>query len=409
MNSEEITTKDLAKRKQTMIDDMEQRMAAMVGMNLYKQQDGFTQEQLYLYGGRLDSVFNLTVREDSDAHKKYGDEVTVCFIYTRDERKALEADPASLNSQPCVKAKLLVPYGKQYEGVAKELLECGIETKNVVQALVLPPFEKNNTFPSKEKRTPKVLRIPFKADGKGRDIGWIYGFMCKRKANGLGFMPDDEDLYTAYRFILDNDSMSKEEKQKVFDKDGHVVMSNVGYHYLSWGEEAGLLQEKDKELLRELRRIKIQKRFEILKDELRRVGISFNLFRGNYKDQALFFLQKLFTFHDKDFNVFGKYPLYMDYRSFVHIYMRHVEDVNMGDQLAQKDKFQLYEKDVMHMVTHVMHELNNDYQKFREDNPDKKFRRTGDQAFYCQGDYYEVYVDKDGRLESFYKASRNKN
>ncbi len=54
-----------------------------------------------------------------------------------------------------------------------------------------------------------------------------------------------------------------------------------------------------------------------------------------------------------------------------------------------------------------MHELNDDYQQFRDDNPDKKYRRTGNNAFYCLGDYYEVFVDKDGRLESFYKASRD--
>ena len=96
----------------------------------------------------------------------------------------------------------------------------------------------------------------------------------------------------------------------------------------------------------------------------------------------------------------------MDYRSFVHIYMRHVDDVNMGAQLAQKDKFQLFEKDVMYMIEHVMHELEKDYQQFRDANPDKKYRRAGNMAFYCFGDYYEVFVDKDGRLESFYKASR---
>ena len=175
-----------------------------------------------------------------------------------------------------------------------------------------------------------------------------------------------------------------------------------------WGENAGLLEEKDKELLRELKQRKVQERFGILKDELKKAGISFNLFGGKYKEQALFFLQKLFSFRDKSFNIQGKHPLYMDYRSFVHIYIRHVDDVNMGEQLARKDKFQLYEKDVMYVIDDVMHELNDDYQKFKDENPNLKFFRTGDKAFYRNGDYYEVYVDKDGRLESFYKASRNK-
>jgi hypothetical protein len=80
--------------------------------------------------------------------------------------------------------------------------------------------------------------------------------------------------------------------------------------------------------------------------------------------------------------------------------------LNTLDMMAQKDKFQLQEKDVLLMIDHVMHELNNDYQAYREVNPQGKFVRRGEQAYYCRGDYYEVYVDKDGRLESFYKASR---
>ena len=394
-------------RIQILIDKAEHDMAAMIGANLYKQKDGFTQEQLYTYGGRNDSVFTLSFKPGTDSYQKYGDSPTVSFIYTRDERKALEEDPSAFNNEAFIKARLLVPCKNQRENAAELLLREGINPHDIEQITVLPSSDENNTFQSKEKRTLNVIDVPFKPYGKGRDIGWIYGFMRRKKAVGIGFMPDDEDLYTAYRFIFDKDKMSEEERQKVFDKSGHVVMSNVGYHYLKWCEEAGVLKEQDKELLRELRRRRVRERFEILKDALKRAGISFNLFRSKYKDQALFFIEKLFTFHDKSFNILGKHPLYMDFQSFVHIYMGHVEDVNMGNQLSQKDKFQLYEKDVIHMIDHIMHDLEKDYQQFRDDNPDKKYRRTGNNAFYCLGDYYEVFVDKDGRLESFYKASRD--
>lgn len=367
-----------------------------------------TQGGLYELAGRTDDVCTLDFIDGSDSFEQYGSQITVEFVYTQKERKALKEDITSLDSVPNIKVKgLWFSYENGRERI-EELKNVEIPVKEIRSAMVLHYTSQNNTYGNPEKRSLNILEIPFTPYGGGRDIGWIYGFMCRRKADGIGFMPDDEDLFTAYRFILDRDKMSEEEKQKVIDKDGHIVMSNVGYHYLSWGEEAGLLKEKDKELLSELRKRKVNERFEILKDELKRAGISFNQFRSKYKEQALFFLQRLFSFHDKDFNVLGKHPLYMDYRSFVHIYIGHVADVNMGEQLAHKDKFQLFEKDVMHMIRHVMHELNNDYQKFRENNPDQKFRRTGDMAFYCQGDYYEVFVAPNGRLESFYKATRGK-
>ena len=370
--------------------------------------ENITQGRLYEFAGRTDDVCTLDLREGSEVFDLFGPKVTVEFVYTQEERRILEAELTSLDNVPNVKAKGLVFLFGKGKDKADYLLSTGIPIKDIVSAFVLHYTPDNNTFGNNEKRSLKITEVPFKAYGGGRDIGWMYGFMCRKKKDGIGFMPDDEDRYTAYRFILDRDKMSEEERYKVFDKDGHIAMTNVGYHYLKWGEEAGFLGEKDKEILGELKRRRTHERLGILKEELKKAGISFNLFRGNYKEQAMFFLKRIFTFHDKSFNILGKHPLYMDYRSFVHIYMRHVDDFNMGEQLAQKDKFQLYEKDVMYMIDHVMHELEKDYQQFRDANPDKKYKRTGDKAFYCLGDYYEVFVDKDGRLESFYKASRNK-
>ena len=367
-----------------------------------------TQGSLYALAGRRDDVCTLDLREGSEVYNLFGPKVTVVFVYTQEERRKLDAELTSLDDVPNVKAKGLVFLFGKGKDKADYLLSTGIPIKDIVSAFVLHYTPDNNTFGNNEKRSLQITEVPFKAYGGGRDIGWIYGFMCRKKKEGIGFMPDDEDRYTAYRFILERDNMSEDEQHKVIDEDGHVTMTNVGYHYLRWGEEAGLLEERNKGILRELKRRKIHERLEILKDELKKVGISFNLFRGNYKDQAMFFLKKLFTFYDRSFNILGKHPLYMDYRSFVHIYMRHVEDVNMGEQLAQKDKFQLYEKDVMYMIDHVMHELEKDFQQFREENPEKRYKRFGDKAFYCNGDYYEIYVDKEGRLESIYKASRNK-
>lgn len=368
--------------------------------------ENITQGRLYELAGRTDDVCTLDLQEGSESYMKYGPKVTVEFVYTQKERRLLEEDITCLDCDPNIKAKGLVFLFKRGKERVEELRTVGIPVKDIVAAMVLHYTPKNNTYGNSEKRTLNIIEVPFKAYGRGRDIGWIYGFMCRKKKEKIGFMPDDEDRYTAYRFILDREKMTEEELQKVIDKEGHIAMTNVGYHYLKWGEEAGLLGEKEKELLSELKRRNLHERLGILKDELKKAGISFNLFRGKYKEQAMFFLKRIFTFQDKSFNILGKHPLYMDYRSFVHIYMRHVEDVNMGEQLAQKDKFQLYEKDVIYMIDHVMHELEEDYQQFREANPNIKYRRTGNMAFYCLGDYYEVYVDKDGRLESFYKASR---
>lgn len=370
--------------------------------------DNITQGSLYKLAGRTDDVCTLDLREGSDIFQIFGPKVTVVLIYTQRERKMLENDFNSLDDVPNVKAEWLNSLFNKGKDKALILQTEGIPVKDIVGVFVLHYTPNNNTYTNTEvKRSLNIMEIPFEPYGGGRDIGWMYESLKRQKKAGVGFMPEDDALYTAYRFIVDRDDMSEDEKRKVIDKDGHIVMSNVGYYYLSWGEEAGLLKEGEKELLAELKNEKVRERNAILEEELEKVGIHYSYFRKNYKEQAVFLLQRLLSFRDRAFNLSGKHPLYMDFRSFLHIYLRHVDMVNMGDQLALKDKFQLYEKDVMYMIDHVMHNINNDYQLFRDKNPERTYKRYGDMAYYCRGDYYEIYVDKTGRLESFYKASRD--
>ena len=92
----------------------------------------------------------------------------------------------------------------------------------------------------------------------------------------------------------------------------------------------------------------------------------------------------------------------MDLEGFIHIYLRHVEELSTSGFYTERTKFQLKEKDVEIAIDHVMNALNDEYQAFRENNPDRQFRKYGDQAYYYNGDYYELRIEPDGRLIQFY-------
>ena len=92
-----------------MIDAAEERMARMCGMQLYKKQEGFTQEDIYTLCGRDDAVSTITLNPESEGYSTFGEDITVCFAYTPKERKALEEDSSSMNGVPRVKAKALLP------------------------------------------------------------------------------------------------------------------------------------------------------------------------------------------------------------------------------------------------------------------------------------------------------------
>lgn len=393
----------LQKLLQERIDEAERNMAAMIGATIYKQENGFSQEQLYNYGGRYDSVFTLTFRDESESSHIFGPMITVCFEYSMEERKALEKDSSALNDNTYVKAELLC---KLLGRCKKEKIL--INTSDIIAMTVLPSMEDNNTYVSREKRSLNVIEIPFESEGGGDDIYLSYGLLCHLKQDGIGLMPEYEYEFLACKYLLDKDKLTEEEKKQIYNEYGRVGNPNIAYRILFWRKAAGQLNEKESRIYNILKEKRDLERVRILDQELKRIGIPFNKFCKDYPEQAHFIYEKLQTFNDRSFNTTGRFPLYMDFKSFLHIYLRHVDILNMGSQLAQKDKFQLYEKDVLMMIDHVMRALNDEYQIYREANPDKKFVRKGDMAYYCRGDYYEVYVDNDGRLETIYKASRNK-
>lgn len=120
----QITQQQLLEILQKKIDEAEQQMAHMFGMQLYKNPDGFTQADLYSLCGKEDAVVTVTFKAESESAREYGREITVSLSYTQDERKSLENDIESLNNVEFVKAKeLMTDYDK---GKGNLLLSKGV-------------------------------------------------------------------------------------------------------------------------------------------------------------------------------------------------------------------------------------------------------------------------------------------
>lgn len=387
-------------------NQIEDVIASQIGAKIYRSENGFSQEQIYVYGGRTDSVCTLTLREDSPSYQKYGELVTVTIVYSLRERQLLEKDVCGLNAVPFVKVKSLLP---EHNDLADKLLEEGIATCDIVEMLVLPNISEANTFISKEKRDVKVLEVPFDVDENGNDIRWIYSFLKKLKSEGVGLMPEDEAQYLAYKLIIEKEELTEEENKNIFDDEGRIFNNSVAYHYLLWRKVAGLLNEKQQGQLRLLKQNLFVERLALSDQALKDIGLNLRKFANDYPTQAVFLLEKIRSFKDVNFNTDGKYPLYLNFNSFLHIYLRHSEELNICNQFADRDKFQLEEKDIMTVIGHVMRVLNNEYQEYKQKNPNGRFYRRGAMAYYFNGDYYNVDVNPDGSISTFYKGSGKRN
>lgn len=386
---------------QALIDNSDQQLVDSLGMRTYKSSSGFTPGQIYSLAGANDYVTTISLRDGSVSAMKYGGELTILFAYSLKERTSLEKDNTALDNEGKVKAKELLNYIPKES--QESLINEGLYTKDIVEMIVAPFTKPNNTFASKELREPTVLEIPFEAQGNGEDICWMYDALVHYIHDGITLSPEEYSRYLAYKIILESEKLTEDERAEIINESGAIKNQNVAFHVLEWKEETGLNNEKDIKLLATLRQKRFAERMTQLDKELNNMGLSFSKLCKRFPKKATLLLNKVLAFHEVRYNVTGKHLMYLSYHSFLHIYLRHVKELTVENQFSEKGKFQLEEKDVLTVMDSVLQDINDEYQSFKEQHPDRQFRRIGAMAYYYNGDYYDVRILPDGQIGTFYK------
>jgi hypothetical protein len=362
----------------------------------------YTLEKIYDLVGRNDYTSTITFRSNSQSEKLYGNKLTIVFLYTQQEREGLENNikKGVVGNHGYVKAKYLLfdlPDTK-----IKELEKVGVNSNDITDIEWLPYTEHRNTYGSKEKRHINTIAIESKPCGYENDILWMYGALKTYKEKGIGLCPEEQTNYLAYKLILEPTKLTEEEKADIYDAEGKMN-EDVAYVYLGFKcVTLNISKEEIVDLMR-LCQKRYTKRMGILNDRLKDIGCSIEKLKITEPDKANFLINAVRRFHEKRYNTYGNYPLYLNLEGFLHIYLRHVEDLQIGSQYAHKDKFQLYEKDIEAVISRVLHGINTDYQVYKSDHPTQRYGKYGKDSYYLLGDYYTIQVNEDGSIGTFYK------
>ena len=362
----------------------------------------YTLEKIYDLVGRNDYTSTITFRPNSQSEKLYGNTLTIVFLYTQQEREELENNikKGVVGKHGYVKAKYLL--FDLSDTKLKELEEVGVNSNDITNIEWLPYTEPRNTYGSKEKRHIDTITIESKPSCYENDILWMYGALKTYKEKGIGLCPEEQDNYLAYKLILEPTKLTEEENAVIYDANGKMN-EDIAYVYL--GYKCVTLNISKEEII-ELMRIcqnRYTKRMAILDERLQDIGSSIKKLKDSETDKAEFLINAVRGFHEKRYNTYGKFPLYLNLEGFLHIYLRHVEDLQIGSQYAHKDKFQLYEKDIEAVISRVLHGINTDYQVYKSDHPTQRYGKYGKDSYYFLGDYYTIQVNEDGSIGTFHK------
>ena len=363
----------------------------------------YSLEEIYFLVGREDKTAGITFESGSASQKKFGSFISVLFIYTEKERQQMETNLKSeTKTFGLAKAKYLTG-GELDESLVAEILAKGIDT-NDIQEMIYYISPHGNTYHSKEKRTITNITIPVRPLPRGGDLNWMYGFKKKMIAEGIGLSPHDRHFYLAAKFYYEKEDLTPEEKSEVFT--GEEMNEEIEWEYL--GIKYVRQDINDSEKIRAAELVGIRKRswLNILDKYLQQAGSSLKKLSTENLDQAAFLYEKISRFKDKKLNALGKKAIYLNIDSYLHIYMRHVEEFKVNAHFENKDNFQWDIDDVIMVMEKVVSALNDEIQKFFYEKPEGRYSRYGDQSYYFEGDYYTFHIESDGRISTFHKNKK---
>ncbi|MDD2564959.1 MAG: hypothetical protein PHU27_12170 [Salinivirgaceae bacterium] len=363
----------------------------------------YTIEEIYLLGGKDDKTAVLTFKFNSDSYKKYGNFITVVFIYTQNER--VEMDKLVLNepftNHGRIKAKYLD--SKLSNDKVDLLFNEGVYTGDIATILFYNAA-KSNTFHSSEKKTFNKATIPMSSSPKGKDYDWLYGFSRKLANEGVGQSPDELAFHLAGKLYYEPKNINDADKAVMYI--GENLCEAVEWEYLQIKYFREDINDGEKKKLAELYDIKERRSIQILDNYLIQAGSSLKKLSTDNLDQAALLFHKVLHFKDRRLNVIGKHPIFINIDSYLHIYMRHVEEFQVNRHFEHKDNFLWKEEDVFNVISQVIIQINNEYQQWREVKPTQRFSKYGQQSLYFQGDYYTCHIEPNGRISTFHKNKK---
>ena len=361
----------------------------------------YSEEEVYVLVGKQDKTATVSFKTDSESYRLYGTHVTVLFLYNQYEREELDERVTNPDNRTAGNIKVRHLTSNLDKEKILQLQRDGINTEDISSILYFK-HDEQNTFHSFEKRTITKIEVPLHIQPKGRDYDWMYGFSRKLVNDGIGLSPKERAFYLAGKSYYEPEELTDSEKEEI-SSDGGVLNSDIEWELLSIKYRREEASEEDKKRMIHLMRKTDIENMDLLDKYLKETGSSLSKLSKEEIDTATKLLIRIQVYKERHFNVVGKMPIYLDVDRYLHVHMRHVEEMKINKQFERKSNIQWEEEDVLMVIGKVIGKINNEIQEFFEKNPGKRYSRYGKESVYFEGDYYTLHIEPNGSISTFHR------
>lgn len=358
----------------------------------------YSYEEVYFELGQVDRFVLIYFHEGSETHKLLGtNELMGTFKFISSEIDDLEK-LRGISPLPRTEAKVkfFPAYPENFsEGVLTTLDRDGFLCSDIHSIYKRDNPKENRYKKTGVKELPNTVTV--KVDTNEMDIHYVnlklFGQWMKRNCT----FPDFKwNLY--YALLLYYEPESIMEKEKVYSNiERKEVKPEIRSEFLKIKMEKNILSDEEYTELYDLLKPFYENRQKIAMTELQRSSNNLKDLYRDYAAKVRCIPRAVVNFED-DVIVYGTPSIWWDLERHLHIYLRHVKEVQMGANFVNKSVFQYKFKDVKQVIQNVIESVYDEIVEHFKANPDKNYIRKNARAINYDGNFYRLEVEPNGRL-----------
>jgi hypothetical protein len=363
----------------------------------------FSIEELYAMYGQYEKYISIEFHKFSESAQKFGRNIAGVFFYRKSEREELEKAISEENvpRTNCYTKIDCSNYEKLSSSQQKILLENGFKSGDVYEILAsdLPKIKAYNQAGQKE--IPNIINVKF--DPTDFDPNRAFLWLLSQKIKGGDILIEEEWSKFCGLTLFSEPGSEKFAliKERGFDENGDKKPL-VRYYELEAKLYATDITKDEilefNEFLKNRRLVRTEAiKYEVKRSTNKRLEEFEIEFPEIYKE-----LQKSIVQFDSESLEYHDLvtPIYWNYEGFLHIYLRHCDELAIEGHFENKTKFQYNQKDIKRILKIAIEKLKPQInEKLNEGN---EFRVYGDRTLYFNGNHYSLHIASNGKVLAFH-------
>jgi hypothetical protein len=369
----------------------------------------FSIEKLFNGFGQYDDYITIEFHKFSESAKKYGRTIGGRFKYLKSERRDLEllitSDTISrTNGFIKVQVSFDSPITDVY---VKELSEVGFKSGDIYLIQCSDSIPHNAYLQKGKKQIPNAINVSIDLTNSPSVCKLALYNLNQRIDAGKILIANEWNEYYGYNLYYSPEIKKIQSvKDEIYDTEGGLKKEVRFYELKAKGKNSDITEKELAEFSALLNERKTE-RFEVLKNELKKNNINSlekfkekhpNIFKEIYKVSLVFDDDVLTPLK-------SAVPVYWDFKSYLHIFLRHCEELQPEGPFKSKTPFVYSQKNIRRLLSIAIDELDEKIQDRLCQKLD--FRIYDEKSLYLNGNYYSLRIESNGRVDSFYPLNKS--